>query len=336
MILVHPSHRVINKGVLTPAEFVEMVGRTCYKSTDKIEVGSAEKFIKGLVNRKHYAMLEHFWVHCLVKDSPDWFFVNIGGLSTKYTVITITPEGNLLFSAPIRVLLEWADQCREADRDYPVILDSCIREYPEFFPNEIRSGYYRQDNFSWFNEDDFAGVIEKELACINPKKEILEKELRQHLTHTVVFVCDRGVSHELVRHRACSFAQESQRYCNYSKDKFSNQVSFIVPPFFKRNPETQDSVMYDDSDYSTWLMACEYAEKSYFELIEKGHSPQEARTVLPNSVKTEIIVTANEEEWQHIFDLRVHGTTGAPHPQMLEVMKPCYEDLKHFSSGRLK
>lgn len=131
----------------------------------------------------------------------------------------------------------------------------------------------------------------------------------EHAFVTVKFICDRGVSHEIVRHRPASYAQESTRYCNYTKDGFGNEITVIDPLFFKEG--TPEHVI--------WYMSCLESEKAYHALIHMGATPQQARSVLPNSLKTEIVITMNLREWLHFFDLRVVGTTGAPHPQMKEV-----------------
>lgn len=177
----------------------------------------------------------------------------------------------------------------------------------------------------------------------------------EHASMTVRFVVDRGVSHEIVRHRLSSFAQESQRYCNYSNDKFGKEVCFIIPFWLEKELQTDYHTMeYDaiwqhlvfdkkidskiqekidvmsDSERQAieWKLGCEVAESVYLSMLESGATPQEARTVLPNSTKTEIIMTANMREWRHFFRLRALGQTGAPHPQMLEIAKPLYEECK--------
>lgn len=136
----------------------------------------------------------------------------------------------------------------------------------------------------------------------------------EHYSFSVLFTCDRGVSHEIVRHRIASFAQESTRYCNYSK----GEVAFIRPLFFP-----DDSVEFDN-----WCEAMMAAERAYNELIREGRSPQEARSVLPNSLKTEIVMSANLREWRHFLKLRAAGVTGAPHPQIREVAVPLLKELK--------
>ncbi|MBD5160982.1 MAG: FAD-dependent thymidylate synthase [Oscillibacter sp.] len=128
----------------------------------------------------------------------------------------------------------------------------------------------------------------------------------EHEKISVRVICDRGVSHEIVRHRIASYSQESTRYCNYSRDKFQNELTFIRPFFWNDDPEK----------FQIWQDAMAVAERSYLTLIEKGALPQEARGVLPNSLKTEIVVTMNIREWRHFFKLR---SAAAAHPQMQEI-----------------
>lgn len=137
----------------------------------------------------------------------------------------------------------------------------------------------------------------------------------EHVSFSVRFIVDRGVSHEIVRHRLASYSQESTRYCNYSKDGFGNEITVIAPCFLK-SPTKQ---------WDTWFMACRQAEQSYFKMLDCGCSPQEARSVLPNSLKTEVVMTANLREWRHFFRLR---TSKAAHPQMREVTVPLLDEMK--------
>ncbi len=141
----------------------------------------------------------------------------------------------------------------------------------------------------------------------------------EHEKITVRIICDRGVTHELVRHRIASFSQESTRYCNYYNDKFGNELSFIEPCFWNGNSED------DKEKKQTWLRAMEFAEKQYNSLIEQGAKPEEARSVLPNSIKTEIVVTMNLREWRHFFKLRADK---AAHPQMREIAGMLLDDFK--------
>jgi len=141
---------------------------------------------------------------------------------------------------------------------------------------------------------------------------------------TVKFICDRGVSHELVRHRLCSFAQESTRYCNYGKD---DHITFIIPSWFTDDDiNTINNPKLEITNVSEhWKDAMQDSEIYYNKLISKGWLPQQARSVLPNSLKTEINIDANIREWRHIFKLR---TNKAAHPQMRELMCPLLDEFK--------
>lgn len=140
----------------------------------------------------------------------------------------------------------------------------------------------------------------------------------EHVSITVKFVTDRGISHEIVRHRLASYAQESTRYCNYSQDKFGHELTFIIPDFLE----------YGSEGFKIWKDEMKQVEKTYFAMLEAGHTPQEARSVLPNSLKTELVMTANLREWRAFFKLRAANSTGAAHPQMLEITRPLLDDLK--------
>lgn len=136
----------------------------------------------------------------------------------------------------------------------------------------------------------------------------------EHVSITAKVICDRGVSHEIVRHRLASYSQESTRYCNYSMGKFGNELTVIRPCFWDES----------DEKYQTWLRSMQAVEKNYMELIALGATPQEARSVLPNSLKTELFMTMNLREWRHFF--RMRADTHA-HPQMQEI---AYQMLKEF------
>jgi thymidylate synthase (FAD) len=147
----------------------------------------------------------------------------------------------------------------------------------------------------------------------------------EHASMTVKFIIDRGVSHELVRHRLASFSQESTRYCNYSKDKFDNQLTFIIPCWLDLSDWNGGITIPSDDPKMIWLRAMHRAELDYNKLIESGWVAQEARSILPNSLKTEIVVTANFREWRTIFKQR---TAKVAHPQMREIMIPLLAEVK--------
>lgn len=170
----------------------------------------------------------------------------------------------------------------------------------------------------------------------------------EHEKITVKIICDRGITHEIVRHRLASYSQESSRFCSYNKDKFGNEITVIKPFFFDRNDAARKVstpvvncdvnsdifwLSYANSidevkslnKFDVWYIAMLQAEWAYMKLIEMGATAQEARSVLPNSLKTEIVITANLREWRHIFKLRTAKTA---HPQMQEVIVPLLREFQ--------
>lgn len=137
----------------------------------------------------------------------------------------------------------------------------------------------------------------------------------EHCSITVRFICDRGISHELVRHRMASYCQESTRYCNYGKGKYESEITVIEPCYFPQDTE----------EYGLWRHSCQEAEDCYMDMLGLGCSPQEARAVLPNSLKTEVVMTANMREWRHFLKLRC---SRAAHPQMRELAIELLRKLK--------
>jgi thymidylate synthase (FAD) len=156
-------------------------------------------------------------------------------------------------------------------------------------------------------EDSAAGFIARIVASGH-------HSVIEHANATVRFICDRGVTHELVRHRLAAYSQESTRYANYAKEKFGNQITVIRPLFWPA----------DSPEYKRWHEAMRQAEAAYLGLLAMGATPQQARSVLPNSLKTEIVMTANLREWRHVIGLRA---SGASHPQIREIMLPLLDDF---------
>lgn len=170
----------------------------------------------------------------------------------------------------------------------------------------------------------FGRVCYKSESKINSESAILfvkgillsgHESVIEHETITVKIICDRGVTHEIVRHRIASYSQESTRYCNYSKSKFGSELTFIRPFFWKEKSDK----------FSLWKEEMLSIEKTYNKLIELGSKPEEARSVLPNSLKTEIVVTMNLREWRHFFRLR---TSTKAHPQMREIAIPLLNEFR--------
>jgi len=168
-----------------------------------------------------------------------------------------------------------------------------------------RTAYKSEDKITQDSAKDFVRMIRQRghLSVI------------EHQFVTVRVICDRGVSHEIVRHRLASYTQESTRYCNYTKGKFGNEITVIKPCFWSE----------DDRKYKVWKQTIEHVEQAYNQLIELGASPQEARSILPNSLKTEIVMTMNLREWVHFLTLR---TSEAAHPQMREIAIPILKEFQ--------
>jgi thymidylate synthase (FAD) len=157
---------------------------------------------------------------------------------------------------------------------------------------------------------DSSGEFVRKITQVKKHVSVIE-----HASVTIRFVCDRGVSHEIVRHRLAAYSQESTRYCNYSKEQFGRNITVIKPPFW---------TTWDDC-FTFWMQACAAAETAYFAMLDYGATPQEARSVLPNSLKTEVVMTANLREWRHVLQLRCADSA---HPQMQQLMRPVLAEFK--------
>ncbi len=173
----------------------------------------------------------------------------------------------------------------------------------------------------------------KEGSDIRLVKSLIDRgheAMLEHVSFTIKFICDRGVSHELVRHRMASYAQESTRYCNYSKDKFGKELTFIKPCFWENERNIKDDEMRTtllcSNKYEIWLKSMYLVEMAYMTLLKYGATPEQARSILPNSVKTELVMTMNLREWRHFLKLR---TAPAAHPQMRELTIPLLRYVKY-------
>lgn len=291
---------------------IEWVGRTCYKSTDKITDESAPIFVANLIKRGHEAMLEH-GSFCFMLPMGEWRGLQtiIKNLETHgwKSFLRFTCDNNRpLVSANIRAWREFMKVFYEQMNCLPKYMKKFVLDNPVLFP-EFQT-------CNWFGRDEVA------LTPVGVDGLKTETEFLTHCDVTVRWVVDRGISHEIVRHRPASFAQESTRYCNYGKDKFGGQLTFIIPEFFK----------YGSDGWDTWKNVMEMCEFAYLKMIEMGVTPEKARTVLPNSIKTELIMTANCAEWIHFFELRACNKTGKAHPQMLEVARPLLDSFKNTIS----
>lgn len=257
MRLINPKAEILIQlpGIDGIYKQIEIAGRTCYKSEDKITDASSVDFVKRMVQSGHTAMLEHGTVYLLV---PQYKWESIFGnhvddyRENPYSSVNSDFDHNSYITTNLRVL---------------------------------------QEN-DWFDD----------LEYLCEPTEFHERRI------TLKFTTDRGVSHELVRHRVFSFAQESTRYCNYSKDKFGNELTFIRPSGIEKN-----TTFNKHGGVEQFLQQC---ENLYIGLIDSNWTAQDARAILPNCLKTEIVMTGFISDWKHFFDLRYFGKTGKPHPDM--------------------
>lgn len=290
MRLIKPSFEIIEQqaGLEGMYKQIELAGRTCYKSEDKITEDkitedSAKGFVERMIKSGHGAMLEHGTVYLLI---------------------------------PYEEAID-------------TIGDDWVHEQYSYNPYSVvavyGNNYYITTNFRVLVENNWMD----DLKYICEPTEHHEKRV------TVRFICDRGVSHEFVRHRVMSFAQESTRYCNYSKDKFGNELTFIEPCWL-------EDYNYKDNTYNQlFIDSLRFAEAHYLDLLKKWDdkipdkryktgfrnnpwTPQQARAVLPNSLKTELVVTGFVSDWKHFFELRCASNA---HPQAQELAIPLREEF---------
>lgn len=293
MKLIKPYFEIIKQpsGLEGIYKQIELCGRVAYKSEDKITEDSAKEFVERMIKSKHGAVLEHGAVY----------------LKSEYDVSCLGSWRNSI------------GYKYNTNKYSKVTLDNCA---------DFR-GIYITTNMRVLIENGW----------LDDLKYICEPTEHHEKRVAVRFVCDRGVSHEFVRHRVFSFVQESTRFCNYSKDKFNNEVTFIAPCWM--NIPTDCSydlfssaktflIKCSHGDYdgmvtdNCFLHSCLISEQSYLALLERGWTPQQARSVLPNSLKTELIMTGFVSDWKHFFELR---TPPNAHPQARELAIPLQEEF---------
>lgn len=322
MRLIKPSFEIIEQqaGLEGVYKQIERAGRVCYKSEDKITENSAKEFIDRMIKSGHGAMLEHGTVYLKI---PYGTMDDRGEFSNEPIVI------------------------KYIDNPYSVVMNNSENDY-------------------WYITSNYRVIIENE--WIDDLQYLCEPTEFHAKRITVHFVCDRGVSHEFVRHRVMSFAQESTRYCNYSKDKFGNEITFIIPCWLDipegkaywhdginyRVGVTEENIFGESVNPKAWsnkesncvevhdyIQALDNAEKAYLRLMSawenrvtdrryvtgfKGNpwTPQQARAVLPNALKTELIMTGFASDWKHFFELRCASNA---HPQAQELAIPLKEEF---------
>ena len=300
MKLVQSNAKLIQE--TNPYKLVELVGRTCYKSEDKITDDSYIKFVQGLIAKQHYAMLEHGRLTFRVKGLEPYLLVGVPGVHVArdivrdYDSLVVSVSLSHLYNEKWTVLRLWFDPMKEIAED--VYLTGAI---PANIVHETKYG-----TFSLIPSEELDKYL---LEHILTPEEVFKYK-------TIKFTCDRGVSHELVRHR-CAVAQSSTRYCNYSKDKFGSEITFVEP---------SDYEFWSDEDkqhFEKFLKCCE--DEYMYMVKERAFTPQQARAVLPNALQTEVILTMDLDQWEHFFNLRLSGETGAPHPDMKRVAKIAYQ-----------
>ena len=280
---------------------LEACGRVCYKSEDLITEEAAMPFVKKIAAHGHNSVLEMAAATFSITCHPD-HVLEFYACQPKYFITDRTDSG-ILLTGSIRAFREMYARYAQNQviNDLTTVL---AQRYPFLFEGVF-------DAEKAMEPDQF---IKIEKLSLEEVEALPAKLLARHRFVGVKFIVNRAVTHELVRHRPCSFLQESQRYCRYSHEKFGNQVTFIRPVFFEE----------DSSEFKLWQEAMEETEKLYLKLLETS-TPQAARTVLPNSCKTEIITYCNLEEWKHIFTLR---TSPAAEPSMREIMIPLEREMK--------
>ena len=297
MKLINQSYEIWNQpaGLEGVYKQIERVSRVCYKSEDKITEDSAKPFVDRMIKAGHGAMLEHGTVYLEfhVKDPSE-----------------VGEE-------------EYHSQQSE--------LNKLISRYANNKYSIIKVNHYYDTVFITTN---YRVLIENN--WLKDLKYICEPTVFHEKRVTVHFICDRGVSHEFVRHRVMSFAQESTRYCNYSKDKFGNELTFIIPCWCSNRDEAHivpdkydvdwnDKLIEDfDNEQGRLYIGLALAENAYLDLLKIGWRPQQARVVLPNSLKTELVMTGFVSDWKHFFRLRCDS---AAHPQARELAIPLREDF---------
>ncbi len=301
MKIIEPSFEIQDS--LDEASLVirlEECGRICYKSEELITKESALPFVSKIAAHGHNSVLEMAVVTVKI-EADDGLIAELLACQPKFLIIDSFKNG-LLVTGSIRSFREM--YVRSSDTQL-------VRAMVNFLGK--RHPYLFEGVWSEETSKDTGASIKVEKVELEEVEKLPFALLLRHRFVGVKFFVNRAVTHEIVRHRPCSFLQESQRYCRYSQDKFDNQVTFIKPMFFDEDTE----------EYTLWVQAMEETEEIYLKLLETS-TPQAARTVLPNSCKTEIIVYCNIEEWRHIFRLR---TTKAAEPSMREIMIPLQEEM---------
>lgn len=287
----------------SPMKHIERIGRICYKSEDKIGEGTDKEFIKKLFNNKHHAMLEHYrFIMQIRPDLYDW----LSKIAPRHIEFSYYND-RMLISCNARALRDLVQNCSAKMFG---ILPSAVQALVDELIGHIIHEYGCYELFG-YDENPHIMLSTGVDFIENHPNAMSKEEWMIHGWFSAHMITDRGITHEIVRHREeTSFAQESTRYCNYGK---SNEITVIDQGF--------TGYIYDE-----WKKQMGSAEETYLDIV-KQVSPQFARSVLPTCLKTEIVMTAPMYEWDHFFNLRMRGTTGAPHPLIQELSTIVYNDM---------
>lgn len=324
-IFVEPEATVIE--MTRPDQHVERCGRVSYKSNSPLDATSSRNFLRNLVSRGHFSVLEHanFIVEVKNEAADKYSLAQVNTMlevlaaSNKFVNVTVNYVNKddrfprILISFNLRSL---------AEGTLPASLGRVVvREYPyldEVVPTSQKHTAYDSDFF----EEEYLSFISRD--ALSKLDKLTAGELAHHLYTTILMTTDRGIANELVRHRAGSYTQESTRYCNYSKGKFDGQIRVVRPAGYYTLWSDNAKIHYD--------AIIDVLETIYIEFTaHEGISPQFARSILPLSLATDIVVTGNHNYWAHFFDLRLWGLTGSPHPDMQLLAQGVYRAYNDYN-----
>ena len=266
---------------------IELAGRTAYHSQDKITPDSAKGFVDRMIKSKHGACLEHGTVYLAIPYTDEKTLSHYRGVAGKYNEVEFTKYSKVTMMRGTH--------------------------------NYVSTNYRMLVENNWLDD----------LQYLCTPTEFHEKR------YTMRFTCSRAIAQELTRHRVFSFLMESQRYINYSKERHGEKITYIKPSWLEESEEEANSFLglvmagaelneHGEKVYP-FFESLVFAEKNYFALLNKGYTPQQARDILPNATKTELIMTGFSSDWKHVFDLRLFEKTGAVHPDMLNLMLKAQE-----------
>jgi thymidylate synthase (FAD) len=319
--VINPLVEVYGNPHENQIKHIEKVSRLCYKSENAITETSASKMVSTLIKNKHFAMIEHGVFVLEVNDLP----YTGGYLEHPYINITCTLTDR--WEEPMRYIVSGSARgFIERFSENPITYASIIRylaiDYPELFQPTIEE---RAEDFRLYDEWIENTGFEMKVRLLSYKEvtELTPDEKMVHHYTSVKFTTDRAICMEILRHRPASYAMTSTRYCNYANGKFGSEITVINPFYF-------DYIHFEGMERkialakkNAWAKACTTSEREYMELIRMGATPQEARSVLPNSLMAELVMTANDAEWKHFFEIR--DDAKHVHPDLQRLSHPLHQ-----------